>query len=114
MGPGQVPGRQIGSTTAADVNALARWMSGIVEREGLPQKLLVVHRFTKSMIRNEQRLKRYPGVAITVNVDGFGTRAQKVAKYREVHARLQAPPERLQALPQGGHGVDEAPRRCSG
>ena len=77
------PGRQIGSTTAADVNALARWMSGIVEREGLPQKLLVVHRFTKSMIRNEQRLKRYPGVAITVNVDGFGTRAQKVAKYRE-------------------------------
>jgi hypothetical protein len=83
MGPGQVPGQQIGSTDAADVNAVARWMSRIVKEEGLPQKLLVVHRFTRSMIRNEDRLKRYPGVAVTVNVDGFGTRAQKVAKYRE-------------------------------
>jgi hypothetical protein len=58
-------------------------MSRIVKKKGLPQKLLVVHRFTKSMIRNEDRLKRYPGVAVTVNVDGFGTQAQKAAKYRE-------------------------------
>jgi hypothetical protein len=83
MDPGQVPGRQIGSTDAATVNEVSRWLAGIVKRKGLPQKLLVVHRFTKGMIRDERRLKRRPGIALTVNIDGFGTRAQKVAKYRE-------------------------------
>ena len=83
MGPNQVPGEQIGSTTAADVNAVARWMSRIVKDEGLPQKLLVVHRFTKSMIRNEHALKKHAGVAMTINIDGFGTQAQKIAKYKE-------------------------------
>ena len=83
MGPGEVPGQQIGSTTAADVNAVARWMSKIVADKGLPQKLLVVHRFTKSMIRNERSLKKHRGIALTINVDGFGTQAQKIAKYKE-------------------------------
>jgi hypothetical protein len=83
MAPGQVPGRQIGSTDAEEVNEVSRWLAGIVKREGLPQKLLVVHRFTHSMIAREERLRRHPGVALTINVDGFGDRPNKVAKYRD-------------------------------
>jgi hypothetical protein len=83
MAPGQVPGQQIGSTDAAAVNQVSRWLAGIVKDKGLPQKLLVVHRFTRSMIKDESQLVRRPGIALTVNVDGFGTRPQKVAKYRE-------------------------------
>ena len=84
MAPGQVPGQEIGSTDAATVNEVSRYLSRIVREGNLPQKLLVVHRFTHDMLRNEDRLQAHPGVALTVNVDGFGDRANKIAKYREL------------------------------
>ena len=83
MDAGQVPGQQIGDTDAATINEVSRYLSRIVRRRNLPQKLLVVHRFTEGMIKDERRLRKYPGVALTVNVDGFGDRPNKVAKYRE-------------------------------
>ena len=83
MDPGQLPGQQIGDTDARTVNEVSRYLSGIVRRRNLPQKLLVVHRFTEGMIKDERRLRTDPGVALTVNVDGFGDPPNKVAKYRE-------------------------------
>jgi hypothetical protein len=83
MAPGQVPGQQIGSTDAATVNEVSRYLSGIVREHKLPEKLLVVHRFTSDMIQDEHLLERHPGVALTVNVDGFGDRPNKISKYRE-------------------------------
>jgi hypothetical protein len=84
MAPGQLPGREIGSTDAATVNEVSRYLSRIVREGDLPQKLLVVHRFTEDMIRDEDLLRRAPGVALTVNIDGFGDRANKIAKYRDL------------------------------
>jgi hypothetical protein len=83
MVPGQLPGQQIGSTDAAVVNRVSRYLSRIVREGDLPQKLLVVHRFTQDMIQNDDRLKRHRGVALTVNVDGFGDRPNKITKYWE-------------------------------
>lgn len=81
--PPLLPAQEIGSTDAATVNEVSRYLSGIVRRYDLPQKLLVVHRFTSDMIRNEDGLERDPGVALVVNVDGFGDRPNKISKYRE-------------------------------
>jgi hypothetical protein len=83
MVPGQLPGQQIGSTDAATVNRVSRYLSRIVRAGDLPQKLLVVHRFTQDMIQDDRRLERHPGVALTVNVDGFGDQPNKISKYRE-------------------------------
>ena len=80
---GQIPNRQIGSTDAATINEVSHYLSQLVREHRLPQKLLVVHRFTHDMIREERRLAAHPGVALVVNVDGFGDQANKVAKYRE-------------------------------
>jgi hypothetical protein len=80
---GQVPGRVIGSTDATEVNQVSAYLSQIVHERDLPQKLLVVHQFTNNMIMRKELLSRPPGVALTLNVDGFGNRAVKVAKYRE-------------------------------
>jgi hypothetical protein len=80
--PPALPAQEIGSTNAATINEVAAYMSKIVRAHRLPEKLLVVHRFTDEMIENEAALKRYPGVALTVNVDGFGDRPNKVSKYR--------------------------------
>ena len=56
--------------------------SEIVREENLPEKLMLVHRFTEDMIERPDALESHPGVEITLNVDGFGTKAQKLAKYR--------------------------------
>jgi hypothetical protein len=89
MAPPLLPAQEIGSTDAATVNEVSRYLSGIVRRHELPQKLLVVHRFTRDMIENEHDLERNPGVALVVNVDGFGDQPNKISKYREFTKDLQ-------------------------
>lgn len=83
MEDGEVPGRTIGSTDAATVNQVSDYLADIVRRGRLPQKLLVIHRFTHDMIENEKALKKNPGVALAINVDGFGGQEIKIAKYRD-------------------------------
>ena len=79
--PGVVPGTQIGSTNANDVNQVSRWLAGIVRAGNLPQKLFVVHQFTPDMVADKQAVERPRELAVTMNVDGFGNRANKVSKY---------------------------------
>lgn len=81
---GQLPGKVIGSTDASDVNAAGGMLSDLVRKHHLPQKLLLVHQFTPSMIRNRRALLQPPGVALALNVDGFGDRPGKIAKYGDL------------------------------
>jgi hypothetical protein len=83
VGPGELPGQVIGSVDAATVNRAAALLSQIVREHRLPQKLLLVHQFTGDMIQGRGQLVQPPGVALTVNVDGFGDRPNKLSKYRE-------------------------------
>jgi hypothetical protein len=81
--PGAVPGTQIGSVQAEDVNAVARHVAAIVRKYKLPEKLFVVHQFTPNMIAGKERVQQPPGLAVTMNVDGFGDRPNKISKYHE-------------------------------
>ena len=87
MGPGGVPGERIGSVGAGMVNKVSRLLAKIARRHRLPQKLLVVHQFTEQMLTGERRLRSRRRVALVLNADGFGTPAQKRAKYRELAPR---------------------------
>lgn len=82
MGPGEVPGDSIGSTTAGKINEVSAYLERLVRRHHLPQKLLLVHRFTDGMIRGEDRIRRRDGVVVVESVDGFGSPAAKRSKYR--------------------------------
>jgi hypothetical protein len=82
MGPGQVPGRQLGRTDAAAINRASAYVAGIVRRHRLPQKLFMVHQFRDSMIRDKGRIAIRPGLAMTWNADGFGVRSAKLEDYR--------------------------------
>jgi hypothetical protein len=86
VGAGQVPGKVIGSVDAGDVNRVSAYVARIVRKKDLPQKLLLIHQFTESMIRNKQSLRRHRELALTINVDGFGDPPNKVAKYTEFAA----------------------------
>ena len=83
---GVVPGQAIGSMEAQQVNAIAAQLSKIVARNNLPQKLLLVHRFTEDMVTNPEQLRPYPGVALVLNVDGFGIPEEKIVKYKDLQA----------------------------
>lgn len=84
MEPPQLPGQEIGSTDAETINAVSHYLSDLVRRHDLPQKLLVVHRFTEEMVESEEQLERHPGIALVVNVDGFGDQPNKIAKYDQL------------------------------
>jgi len=81
--PGVQPGSEIGSMTAEQANAVSAWLANIVREENLPEKLLVIHQFTPDMIQNKDQVKPRPGIAITMNVDGFGDRPNKISKYEQ-------------------------------
>jgi hypothetical protein len=79
---GEVPGQIIGHVSAREVNATSAWLSQLVERHDLPEKLFVIHQFTDDMV-DERALKPREGLATVLNVDGFGNQAVKKAKYRD-------------------------------
>ncbi len=86
--PGQTPGQQIGSTDASTINQVSAYLAGIVANGRLPQKLLIVHQFTSDMIRQRDQTVPRAGIAMTINIDGFGTRADKIAKYQALSASV--------------------------
>jgi hypothetical protein len=79
---GQIPGQVIGSVSAKEVNATSAWLAQLVAKYQLPEKLFLVHQFTPGMVP-VRALKKRPGLAMTINVDGFGGQEVKIAKYRE-------------------------------
>jgi hypothetical protein len=81
--PGARPGTVIGSVTAQKVNQVARHVAAIIREYDLPEKLFVVHQFTPDMIADKPLVAEQPGLAVTMNVDGFGNRANKVSKYHQ-------------------------------
>ena len=87
MGPGEVPGQVIGSVEAREVNAVSAWLSQLVERNRLPQKLFLIHQFTNDMV-DDTRLQERRGLAMVLNADGFGTQQLKRIKY---HAFTRSP-----------------------
>jgi hypothetical protein len=78
---GEVPGQVIGRVEAREVNATSAWLAQLVARHDLPQKLFLIHQFTDDMV-DDTALKPREGLAMVLNVDGFGGRAIKKAKYR--------------------------------
>ncbi|MBW4717133.1 hypothetical protein [Saccharothrix obliqua] len=78
LGPDQVPLRQIGGVDAAEINEVTTWLADLTARAKLPQKLVVVHQFQLTMIRDEQALDTSRDeLAVLIHMDGQGSTAQK-------------------------------------
>ena len=84
MGRHQVPASVIGSVRAAEVNRTSLWLSRLVRRERLPEKLFVLHQFRLSMLPDIGRIAHRRGLAMVQHADGFGTRKQKLATYHAI------------------------------
>ncbi|MDA8197241.1 MAG: hypothetical protein M0019_08580 [Actinomycetota bacterium] len=77
----QVPGEVIGQTTATEVNQVASWLQILTTTYKLPQKLLLIHQFTQSMIQDKQEILPQPNLGLVFNMDGFGSWPVKVSTY---------------------------------
>jgi hypothetical protein len=66
------------------VNRTSRWLSRLVRRDDLPQKLFVLHQFRLSMLPDLGRVLPRPGLAMVQHADGFGSRRQKLATYHAI------------------------------
>ncbi|HET7239866.1 MAG TPA: hypothetical protein VFI77_01835 [Gemmatimonadales bacterium] len=82
MKNGGVPGRRIGTLDASDVNTAVDVLTKLVDEEKIPPKVLVVHRFTRRMLTNVERIKVDPRVQVVIDMDGFGIRQHKEDAYR--------------------------------
>jgi hypothetical protein len=84
MPAGKVPGRTIGRVGAAEVNRVSGYLSGLVAKHRLPEKLFVLHQFRASMLPDASKIKKRPGLALVQHIDGFGTRAEKTATWNRL------------------------------
>jgi hypothetical protein len=82
MKTGKKPGTVIGTMDATDINYAINYLRGLVEKNNLPPKILVIHRFTRPMVTNYKNIKTNPSVQIVMDMDGWGIAARKVNTYR--------------------------------
>lgn len=86
LGPDQVPLRQIGSVSAAEVNTVTTWLADLTNSKGLPQKMLVLHQFRPAMISDRAALDlSRPEVAVLIHADGQGSQGAKQATWANLH-----------------------------
>ncbi len=83
--PNQRHLRQIGSVGVDEVNEVAGWLANLVRRNRLPQKMLLIHQFRLSMVRNRHRMDTSRDeLAYVVQMDGQGPQSTKLDTWRAV------------------------------
>ena len=87
LAEGELPGSDLGSVEAEEVNEVADYMQEIAAEEDLPEKLLLVHQFDASMIEDREEIEDQGRVAVAFSIDGFGTPELKKGVYRRLAPR---------------------------
>lgn len=95
IGPNEVHLRRIGSVEAAEVNAVIDYLVGLVHEEALPQKILVLHQFKRSMLPDRELIKTPPELAVVVHADGQGPLGSKYGTWDDLVTQPTGPDQNL-------------------
>ncbi|HET7623216.1 MAG TPA: hypothetical protein VFK39_15025 [Gemmatimonadaceae bacterium] len=76
------PGTVIGTLDAREVNQAVDTLARLVKEYELPPKMLIVHRFTRPMLTNQEHIRLDPRVQVVIDMDGFGAPFLKRDSYR--------------------------------
>jgi hypothetical protein len=90
MRGGIVPGRKIGTMYAADINYVMDHLTKIVQENNLPPKVLIIHRFTRNMVPDVEKVRLRPEVQLVMHMDGWGAPWLKYDSYRDYVVRYPA------------------------
>jgi hypothetical protein len=77
------PGKRVGQFDAKDINWVSEQLRALVTEKKLPPKVLVVHRWTKQMISNADKIELDPRVQIVMHMDGWGPPWMKFESFRD-------------------------------
>ncbi len=77
-------GGRIGSSAARPINQVIHYVQRVVRANRLPDKLLVVHEFTSTMLPDRRAITPRPGVEVSFHADGFGSPAVKKGVFRQL------------------------------
>jgi len=80
--PGEVPGVDLGSVDGSEIDRAVRYLDRIVEEEGIPDKVLLVHEFQGGIVTNKDAIRPTDDVEVVLHADGFGLARHKFTKYR--------------------------------
>jgi hypothetical protein len=83
MQEGVRPGAKIGTTSAEEINYVAGELARVVREKNLPPKVLVVHRFTRPMVKDYRSIQLRPEVQIVMHMDGWGGPWLKYDSYKD-------------------------------
>jgi hypothetical protein len=91
LGPHELHRVQIGSVGVDELNRVVTWLADLTRDKVLPQKLLMLHQFRLSMIKDRTRLDTSRDeLAVVIHSDGFGTPSEKLATWNALHAAAPA------------------------
>ena len=82
MKNGAMPGTEIGTLDAIQINYAAEYLANVVRENKLPPKILIVHRFTEPMVTNYKWITPLPEVQIVIDMDGWGSPERKIGTYK--------------------------------
>lgn len=78
--------QQIGSVSAKEVNEVADWLAELVQEHELPPKMLVLHQFSLSMIKDRSDVRvDHPELSVVIHADGQGTQGAKNGTWKALH-----------------------------
>jgi len=80
---GVTPGAKIGTLGSREVNYAIQQLSNLVTQKKLPPKILVVHRFTRPMLRGASEIDLDPRVQVVIDMDGWGAPWLKYDSYKD-------------------------------
>jgi hypothetical protein len=76
------PGSVIGTFNSDDINFAIDYLAGLVKKNNLPPKILIVHRFTQGMVTGFEKIKKVPEVQVVMDMDGWGDKPLKLSTYK--------------------------------
>lgn len=89
--PGGVHLESIGTVDAAEVNSVSAWLSELVQKNKLPQKIFLLHQFRLDMITNSQNLvMNYPELNYLIQMDGHGNQMTKLDSWNVIKSNYPA------------------------
>ena len=80
------PGETVGHVSARRLNDVSQELERMAEERNLPDKVMVVHQFSRRGIRHRDNVKRREHIDVTFNFDGIGSKDAKKSGYERIQS----------------------------
>lgn len=85
------PGKVIGHISGDDINQVQSAMAEYMRENSIDGgKILIVHMFRKSMVKNPESVKNFDKIDLIMNLDGHGSPQLKVDIYNDLYTEIIA------------------------